>query len=114
VDNVAANEVSDPGAFEYTAPTVTSATSTGNQLLAVSASDGGSGLSTTARWPFVNGAYIQGVDEEDNHTQLIDYNASPNQTFSIPPVYVVVADNDHNRADPLQTGKRKSVIIVID
>jgi len=85
----------DPGQWEFTAPTISAATRISNTLNTVTATDGDSGLGSTARWPFTNGALIQ-ANSGNNYSEVIDYSTSPAYSFSITPTNIRVADVDHN------------------
>jgi len=89
---------SDPGIWEYIPPTISSATGTGTTLSIISATDGDSGLGSTARWPFSLAAQIQADDGSNNYSEVIDYSATPNYDFAglLGLRRIRVADVDHN------------------
>jgi hypothetical protein len=76
----------DPGAWEYVPPT-----NNGN-----SATDGGSGMGSSARFPFQDGALAQGIDGSNNYSEIELY-ADRSSLFSLGNIRY--ADVDGNWSD---------------
>jgi len=93
-DSTSAQET-DPGVWEFTAPTNNGS----------SATDSGSGLGATARWPFSQGALAQGHDGSNNYTQVELYADRDNLSGSSEIRY---ADVDHNWSS-LETNINSSI-----
>ena len=99
--------VSDPGRYEFVAPTGSvsiaggaSTTTSQTVTLALSASDSGSGMSSTARFPYQEGALMQISNDGLSWSEVRDYSTSTSWTLSsgesVKTVYVRFADEDHN------------------
>jgi hypothetical protein len=98
----------DPGPYEYITPTIHSIEGYGTDSITLSASDGGSGLGSNARWPWkysnMNSnlsdlpALVQVRYSDGTFGQVKKY--SINTSWNPPPgetiVFVRVADVDHN------------------
>lgn len=100
-DNSTDYSISDPGPWEFTPPTLTSATKSGTTVTAITVNTTGSGMGSTARWPFSNASLYQVSSDGQTWSEVRDYSATPGDSFSINPNYIRIFDVDHNVSTPL-------------
>jgi hypothetical protein len=97
VDDETASDVASPGAWEFTVPTL-AVDSIVTKTVTVTASDAGSGLGSTARWPFVLAAQIQAEYADNWYSEIQDY--AVETTWTNTPIKARVSDVDHNWTVP--------------
>lgn len=95
--NSTAYDISDPGSWEFNSPNLCYVGISGNTVT-IDASDGGSGLGATARWPLEKASMVQALYSDGSYSQVEDYASSV--TFTPPGAEtissVAVWDVDHN------------------
>lgn len=97
--------ITDPGAWAFVAPTITSRSRSGNATTI--AATGGSGLTGT-RWPHTIGAWMQVIDSAGNHSQIKAY-STDETTWGMTPEDIRVADKDHNVSAPYSFRQHSSI-----